>query len=170
YNRFRYYDGETGQYLCPDPIGLLGGMNLYAYAPNPLSWIDPLGLSTCSSGGAKATAKKMSFSDWIKAKAKGGNDTHVYIGYKGDKPVYVGISKDVDVRALQHGDRFDKLVPLTDSPLNRGHARSIEQAIIHNNPHFENSINSISATRKLYSDAVSWGSGWLKNNGFELKW
>ncbi|MCE7685134.1 hypothetical protein LZU22_25090, partial [Escherichia coli] len=22
-----------------------GGLNLYAYAPNPLSWIDPFGLS-----------------------------------------------------------------------------------------------------------------------------
>ncbi|MCT2387954.1 hypothetical protein NYP82_15305 [Erwinia pyrifoliae] len=28
-------------------MGLAGGMNLYAYAPNPLSWIDPLGLSKC---------------------------------------------------------------------------------------------------------------------------
>ncbi|HAU9493690.1 hypothetical protein HLY12_11245 [Escherichia coli] len=27
-----------------DPIGLLGGLNLYQYAPNPISWIDPLGL------------------------------------------------------------------------------------------------------------------------------
>lgn len=44
YNRFRYYDCESGQYLCADPIGLAGGVNLYAYAPNPLSWIDPLGL------------------------------------------------------------------------------------------------------------------------------
>ncbi|MEF8351008.1 RHS repeat-associated core domain-containing protein [Escherichia coli] len=44
YNRFRYYDCETGQYLCADPIGLSGGVNLYNYAPNPLVWIDPLGL------------------------------------------------------------------------------------------------------------------------------
>ncbi len=28
-----------------DPIGLLGGWNLYQYAPNPLGWIDPWELS-----------------------------------------------------------------------------------------------------------------------------
>ncbi len=44
YNRFRYYDCESGQYICIDPIGLLGGLNLYQYAPNPLNWIDPLRL------------------------------------------------------------------------------------------------------------------------------
>ncbi|PST78199.1 hypothetical protein B7R70_17440, partial [Yersinia pseudotuberculosis] len=47
YNRFRYYDGETGQYLCPDPIGLEGGLNPYGYVHNPVSWVDPLGLATC---------------------------------------------------------------------------------------------------------------------------
>ena len=31
-----------------DPIGLLGGLNLYQYAPNGLTWIDPLGLRKCS--------------------------------------------------------------------------------------------------------------------------
>ncbi|MBI6636173.1 hypothetical protein YA0871_26340, partial [Pseudomonas paralactis] len=31
----------------PDPIGLLGGLNLYQYAPNAIGWIDPLGLSGC---------------------------------------------------------------------------------------------------------------------------
>ncbi|EGK3402811.1 RHS repeat-associated core domain-containing protein [Salmonella enterica] len=46
YNRFRYYDSEAVQYLTPDPIGLNGGINLYSYAPNPLSWIDPLGLNS----------------------------------------------------------------------------------------------------------------------------
>lgn len=45
YNRYRYYEPESGRYISADPIGLAGGINLYQYAPNPLSWIDPLGLS-----------------------------------------------------------------------------------------------------------------------------
>ncbi|MDX5631012.1 MULTISPECIES: colicin D domain-containing protein [unclassified Brenneria] len=31
-----------------DPIRLLGGLNNYAYALNPLTWVDPLGLAGCS--------------------------------------------------------------------------------------------------------------------------
>ncbi|ECK5597465.1 type IV secretion protein Rhs, partial [Salmonella enterica] len=30
--------------ISGDPISIRGGINLYQYAPNPLSWIDPLGL------------------------------------------------------------------------------------------------------------------------------
>ncbi|WP_100090430.1 RHS repeat domain-containing protein [Snodgrassella alvi] len=44
YNTFRYYDPDIGRFTQPDPIGLLGGFNLYQYAPNGLTWIDPLGL------------------------------------------------------------------------------------------------------------------------------
>ncbi|MET1257630.1 RHS repeat domain-containing protein, partial [Aliikangiella maris] len=44
YNRFRYYDARNGRFTSQDPIGLLGGINNYQYAPNPLSWVDPLGL------------------------------------------------------------------------------------------------------------------------------
>ncbi|WP_216353145.1 RHS repeat domain-containing protein [Snodgrassella alvi] len=45
YNTFRYYDLDTGRFTQPDPIGLVGGYNLYQYAPNAFMWIDPLGLS-----------------------------------------------------------------------------------------------------------------------------
>ncbi|MCS0614410.1 RHS domain-containing protein [Massilia kyonggiensis] len=44
YNRHRYYDPDSARYITADPIGLLGGINAYQYAPNPTSWIDPLGL------------------------------------------------------------------------------------------------------------------------------
>ncbi|ECF3069475.1 RHS repeat protein, partial [Salmonella enterica subsp. enterica serovar Poona] len=45
YNLFRYYAPECGRFVSQDPIGLNGGINLYQYAPNPLSWIDPWGLA-----------------------------------------------------------------------------------------------------------------------------
>lgn len=44
YNRYRYYDPDTGRFITPDPIGLAGGNNSYQYAPNPTGWVDPLGL------------------------------------------------------------------------------------------------------------------------------
>ena len=43
YNTFRFYDPDIGRFINPDPIGLLGGTNLYRYAANPLVWIDPWG-------------------------------------------------------------------------------------------------------------------------------
>ncbi|WP_228134747.1 RHS repeat-associated core domain-containing protein, partial [Acinetobacter gerneri] len=36
----------VGRFISKDPIGLLGGNNIYAYAPNPVGWVDPLGLSS----------------------------------------------------------------------------------------------------------------------------
>jgi RHS repeat-associated protein len=44
YNRNRYYDTHIGSFVSQDPIGLSGGVNPYQYAPNPIGWIDPLGL------------------------------------------------------------------------------------------------------------------------------
>lgn len=44
YNYSRHYDPGLGDYTAPDPIGIEGGYNLYAYPRNPLRWHDPYGL------------------------------------------------------------------------------------------------------------------------------
>ena len=45
YNRYRYYDPRVGRFVSKDPISYAGGLNLNVYAPNPVEWIDALGLA-----------------------------------------------------------------------------------------------------------------------------
>ncbi|NAR51562.1 RHS repeat domain-containing protein [Acinetobacter haemolyticus] len=44
YNHNRFYNPELGRYMEPDPIGLAGGLNPYAYAlNNPVMYVDMTG-------------------------------------------------------------------------------------------------------------------------------
>lgn len=46
YYRARYYDPELKRFISVDPIGLAGGVNVYAYVGgNPLGAVDPTGLT-----------------------------------------------------------------------------------------------------------------------------
>ncbi|WP_462167280.1 RHS repeat-associated core domain-containing protein [Pseudoalteromonas sp. GB43] len=49
YNRYRYYSPKQQRFINQDPIGLVGGINHYQYAPNPVNWVDPYGLM-CKEG------------------------------------------------------------------------------------------------------------------------
>ncbi|MCT2387924.1 hypothetical protein NYP82_15155 [Erwinia pyrifoliae] len=50
-------------------MGLAGGMNLYAYAPNPYGWVDPLGLAKC---GAHNAANRQKLNDYYTQSEKYG--------------------------------------------------------------------------------------------------
>jgi RHS repeat-associated protein len=50
YSIARYYDPVAGRYTSPDPLGLVPAPNNRAYVPNPLVWIDPLGMSVVDRG------------------------------------------------------------------------------------------------------------------------
>ena len=44
YNFFMYYKPDAGRFVNQEPIGLMGGENLYWFALNGQDWLDPLGL------------------------------------------------------------------------------------------------------------------------------
>lgn len=52
YYRARYYSPSLQRFISEDPIGYLGGQNLYAYVNNdPFNYRDPLGLDPQDQGG-----------------------------------------------------------------------------------------------------------------------
>jgi RHS repeat-associated protein len=110
YNVSRYYDPASCRYISPDPIGLLGGLNEYAYCLNPVNWIDPWGLCSAS------------------------DKEHVYqlVDEEGNV-VYYGISNDPERRYREHAADPDKdfarMEVLTDA-LSHNDARNLESALI----------------------------------------
>lgn len=67
YTRYRYYDPVTARFTCSDPLGVNAGLNLYAYAPNAVNWVDPFGLvalANVSTNGSSATCEVLSKCSW----------------------------------------------------------------------------------------------------------
>ncbi|WP_372337949.1 RHS repeat-associated core domain-containing protein [Neisseria bergeri] len=121
YNLMRYYEPEAGRFVNQDPIGLLGGDNLYTFAPNIAIWIDPLGLVHEKTPGYHVY---------------GLFDADPNTGKIADKPYYIGITNDIARRIAEHQDTgrltkdgLTRMVPLHRN-LTYGQARGYEQALI----------------------------------------
>ncbi|MDO4729353.1 MAG: RHS repeat-associated core domain-containing protein, partial [Bacteroidota bacterium] len=122
YNRFRYYDCNTGSYISQDPIGLAGGNpNIYAYVWDTNTWIDIFGLDIHHLI-PNAIAKKYNLNNktvpgYVQNKSKKGIDKSNLMSldkpFHGNHPAY---NQYVDSEIMAMGDNItaDSLHALQD--------------------------------------------------------
>ena len=79
YYRARYYSPELQRFISEDPIGLSGGINLYAYPDNPISYVDPTGEFPWFAVIAGATACAVVWNDIIYPLIHGPHDGNPHL-------------------------------------------------------------------------------------------
>ena len=98
-------------------------------------------------------------------------NVYVYRIIENGKTVYVGITNNLERRAIQHGAR---LTPIMEG-LSRADARAVEQRLIEefglerNGGSLRNKINSIARSNPVYEDALRRGTQLLEQIGFRLR-
>ncbi|MEO1417150.1 MAG: DUF6531 domain-containing protein [Bacteroidota bacterium] len=140
YNRFRYYDPQDGVYISQDPSSLEeGGIYLYTYVPDPLIWIDELGLkkksrsrkprhvSTKSTGRTRPRTKNEAFAfDHVKKHPERG--VLIIDSSKISDPAFKGKGwnkmsskvNNVEVHFMAKFDKKGKMTHVTDFKIKKG--------------------------------------------------
>lgn len=90
--RARYYDETTGKFISADPIGIDGGLNLYAYCGNNgISFVDPAGKAVIESYSLGWKLKNIGIGETRKLK-------HAYIRYGNGSTIGYGPNRDYFTR------------------------------------------------------------------------
>jgi RHS repeat-associated protein len=130
YNRFRYYDQESGLYISKDPIGLVGGFGLYNYVKDSNVLLDALGLmpnntpiGDLAEGDFVSGLKKRGWNVYAEIKNGSQNGIDVVAQHPLNKKVYVYEVKANSSRLspLQKGD--DYVQNILDEVRNKGTLR-----------------------------------------------
>jgi RHS repeat-associated protein len=84
----RYYDPQEGRFISEDPIGLGGGINLYAFTgDDPINQSDPSGMMLADSHGIctlyAATCGSTEFEEWVASMWSAGSGAGSYTCYVG---------------------------------------------------------------------------------------
>lgn len=104
YNDQRYYDPRAGRYISPDPLGLRGGLNAYAYVGNnPLGFGDPFGLVLFSFDGTGNTDDQA----WLRANGSSLSNVRQFWNlYEDGNRRYI-----TGVGTLYHDERYGDIRP-----------------------------------------------------------
>ena len=152
YNRFRYYDSDVGMFISRDPIGLMGGNNVFQYAPNPTDWIDPFGLAKSKkskkqhtsddsdSGGIHCSMQDITVADAqalpvIKPNTKEWEFAKKKIQAGGKKGVNYRVSNLQDAISLVNSRSGMNKMPRYTSVYNKGYEIHPSEASTGNAPH-----------------------------------
>lgn len=81
YNRYRHYDPDTGRYISPEPLGLMGGLSPFGYAANdPVGMVDPDGLMITNLSGPAGNTTGYSSEEVVPGKT--GNKSQRKAGFR----------------------------------------------------------------------------------------
>jgi RHS repeat-associated protein len=152
YNTFRYYAPDMGRYTQQDPIGLRGGLNLYQYVPNPLGWIDPLGLS-CSSD-AKALRENMVAAGKVEPNFR--NSAHHIVMSNSKDPRMVALQNKMEILGIDINTAENGIFLPSNSKVQLPKGSTLpNHASIHTNPYTQkvfDRLKSISNSKDFLNE------------------